>query len=156
MIVFDLACPSAHVFEVWFGSSDDYESQRKRGLVSCPYCGSTEIAKAVMAPAVGAKGNRASSVPAALPMHGGKTMPPLPAELKAAITALAEAQAKALVNSEHVGSRFATEARAIHEGDAPDRLIHGQATRAEARELIEDGVPVAPLLCPVIPPKRLQ
>jgi len=83
-------------------------------------------------------------------MRGGT---PAPAELKAALAALAKAQAKALEGSEHVGARFVTEARAIHDGDAPERAIHGQATVDEAKALVEDGVPVVPLLLPVVPPE---
>jgi hypothetical protein len=147
MIVFDLACGAGHVFEAWFGSSSDYEDQRARGLVSCPICGASEVSKAVMAPNVGAKGNQA---PAIVPMRSGG--PPAPAEMKAMLAALARAQAKLLEGSEHVGSRFADEARAIHDGDAPQRSIHGQATHEEAKALIEEGVPVAPLPLPIVPP----
>jgi hypothetical protein len=78
----------------------------------------------------------------------------VPAEVKAMLAALAKAQAKALEGSEHVGKRFAAEARAIHDGESPERQIHGQATRAEAKALIEDGVPVLPLPLPVVPPER--
>jgi hypothetical protein len=147
MIVFDLACTTGHVFEAWFGSSTDYEDQRTRGLVACPICGSTEVNKAVMAPNVAPKGN---SQVAAIPMQAGA---PAPAEMKAMLAALARAQAKLLEGSEHVGSRFASEARAIHDGDAPERPIHGQATPQEAKALIEEGVPVAPLPLPIVPPE---
>lgn len=147
MIVFDLACAHGHVFEAWFGSSGDYEAQRERKLVSCPICGVDEVSKAVMAPNVGAKGNRAVS---SVPVRSGGA--PAPAEMKAMLTVLAKAQAKLLEGSEHVGKRFADEARAIHDGDAPDRPIHGQATLEEAKSLVEDGVPVAPLPLPVVPP----
>jgi len=147
MIVFDLSCGAGHVFEAWFGSSADYEDQRARGLVACPLCGDKAIGKAVMAPNVGAKGNRAT---ATVPMKSGG--PPAPVEVKAMLAALARAQAKVLEGSEHVGARFADEARAIHDGDAPERPIHGQATAAEARGLVEDGVPVMPLPLPVVPP----
>ncbi len=150
MIVFDLACPQGHVFEIWFGSSADYEDQRARGLVSCPFCGATEIAKAVMAPNIAAKGNQAQ-LPT-VPMQ--TSAPPPPAEMKNMLAALGRMQAKMLEGSEHVGRRFADEARAIHDGDAPERPIHGQATREEARALIEDGVPVAPLPLPVTPPEQ--
>ena len=146
MIVFDLACGEGHVFEAWFGSSADYENQRDRGLVSCPICGGSEIGKALMAPNVGTKGNR---TPASLPMQSGG---PAPAEMKAALAALARAQAKALEGSEHVGARFAVEARAIHDGDAPERAIHGRATAEEAKALVKDGVPVMALPLPVVPP----
>ena len=138
MIVFDLKCGNAHVFEAWFGSSADYEDQRGRGLVTCPMCGDDSIDKAVMAPAVAAKGNRRETV--------------TPAAMKAAIAALAEAQAKALATSEWVGTAFAGRARAMHDGEEAHAPIHGQATAAEAKALIEDGVPVAPLPFPVVPP----
>src|SRR6478609_7284430 len=105
MIVFDLACTSGHVFEAWFGTTDDFEDQRKRGLVSCLMCGVKDVAKAVMAPNVGPKGNQAPALPAAgtVPMQAGK---PAPAEMKAMLAALAKAQAEILSNSEHVGRRF--------------------------------------------------
>ena len=147
MIVFDLGCPAGHVFEAWFGSTVDYEDQRERGLVTCPVCGTSQVGKAVMAPAVAAKGNRGQAVVPTRP-NG----PPAPAEMKAMLAALARAQAKALEGSEHVGPRFAEEARAIHDGAAPECLIHGQATLAEAKALVADGVPVAPLPLPVPPP----
>jgi hypothetical protein len=139
VIIFDLRCtPQGHVFEAWFGSSEDYEAQRARGLVSCPLCGSVAIDKAPMAPAVGAKGNQADGLP--------------PAQLKALLGAMADAQKKVLENSEHVGPRFADEARAIHLGEAEARAIHGQATPAQADELRDEGIPVAPLPFPVISP----
>ena len=147
MIVFDLACGQGHVFEAWFGSSADYEDQRARKLVACPICGASDVAKAVMAPNVGAKGNRAS---APVPMRSSG--PPAPAEMKTMLAALAKAQAKMLEGSEHVGARFADEARAIHDGDAPERAIHGRATAEEARSLADDGVPVMPLPMPFVPP----
>ena len=140
MIIFDLRCtPDGHVFEAWFGSSQDYEAQRARGLISCPLCGSGEVEKAPMAPAVGAKGNRADGLP--------------PAQVKAALGAMAEAQKKMLETSEHVGPRFADEARAIHLGEAEARAIHGQATPQQAGELREEGIPVAPLPFPVVAPE---
>jgi hypothetical protein len=139
VIIFDLRCAAAgHVFEAWFGSGEDYAAQKARGLVSCPLCGSADVDKAPMAPAVGARGNRADGQPLA--------------QLKAMLGALAEAQKKLLESSEHVGPRFADEARAIHLGEAEARAIHGQATPAEADELRDEGIPVAPLPFPVIAP----
>lgn len=136
MIVFDLACPRGHVFEAWFGSHGDYDSQRERGLVSCPVCGDGEIGKAPMAPRIGGTGKAAAADPRAM------------------MTALAAMQAKMLQGSEHVGPRFAAEARAIHDGDAEERPIHGRATVAEAKALAADGIPVAPLPLPVREPAR--
>lgn len=147
MIIFDLKCaPQGHVFEAWFGSTADYEAQKARGLVSCPLCGSGEIDKAPMAPAVGAKGNAKSSAPSPELYSGG------PEQVKAMLAAAAALQRKLLEASESVGDRFADEARAIHLGEAEARAIHGQATREQAQSLIEDGVPVAPLPFPVVDP----
>lgn len=138
MIVFDLRCDGGHVFESWFGSSADYADQKERGLVRCPLCDSASVEKAVMAPNVAAKGNQRTTT-SADPM-------------KAALAALAKAQEKALEGSEWVGSRFADRARAMHLGEEATAPIHGQATPQEARALIEEGIPVAPLPLPVVPP----
>lgn len=139
MIVFDLKCASGHVFEAWFGSSAAYAEQRASALVACPMCDSTQVEKAVMAPAVGAKGNQAPSAPNA--------------QMKAAIAALAQAQAKMLEKSQWVGTAFAEKARSMHLGETPVVQIHGQATVEEARTLADEGVPIAPLPLPVVPPE---
>jgi hypothetical protein len=140
LIIFDLKCsPQGHVFEAWFGSSDDYEAQKSRGLVACPICGAKQVDKAPMAPAVGAKGNRGR------PSDDTQ-------KVKAMLAAAAAAQKKVLEGSESVGARFADEARAIHLGEAAARAIHGQATSDEAESLIEDGIPVAALPFPVPEP----
>jgi hypothetical protein len=145
MIIFDLRCaPAGHVFEAWFGSSADYDAQQGRGLVSCPLCGSGEVAKAPMAPGVPAKGNSGGASP--------DLFTAAPDEVKAMLAAAAALQKKMLQSSEGVGERFADEARAIHLGEAEARAIHGRATRAEAESLIEDGVPVAPLPFPIADP----
>ncbi len=130
MIVFDLRCGGAHVFEAWFGSSADYEGQRKRGLIACPLCGDSTIDKAVMAPAVAAKGNRRA-------VGASEGDPGLPALL--ALQRAMEAR------SDYVGSAFASEARAMHEGTTPERSIYGEASPAEVRALNDDGVPLLPL-----------
>jgi len=141
MIIFDLKCaPHGHVFEAWFASSSDYEGQRERGLVACPLCGSAAVAKAPMAPGL-ATGSGSS----------GAALSPAD-EQKAALAAAAALQKRLLESSEAVGPRFADEARAIHLGEAEARAIHGEATRAEAESLIEEGVPIAPLPFPVVPP----
>lgn len=141
MIVFDLKCEAGgHVFEAWFGSSEDYESQRARGLVACPLCGDERIGKAVMAPRVSAKGNQAPSARVD------------PEAMKAVLAAMAAAQKDMLSKSNYVGNRFADEARAIHLGEATARSIYGKATFAETESLIEEGIEVAPLPFPVVEP----
>ena len=144
MIVFDLQCGAGHVFEAWFGSSAAWEDQRAAGLVTCPMCGSAEVAKAVMAPNVGAKGNQAAS---------GGDAPVPPEAMKAAMAALAAAQAKMLEGSQWVGTAFADKARSMHLGEEPHAPIHGQTSAEEAKALAEEGVPVAPLPFPVVPPE---
>ncbi|KRC78183.1 DUF1178 family protein [Sphingomonas sp. Root241] len=150
MIVFDLKCSGGHVFEAWFGSSAAWEEQRAAGLVACPICGNGEVAKAVMAPNVGAKGNSRTAAPATAP--SGEAPPP--EVVKAAMEMIASAQTKMLETSQWVGTAFTDKARAMHLGDEPAAQIHGQATPEQAQELVEEGVPVAPLLVPVVPPER--
>lgn len=163
MIVFDLHCDAGHRFEGWFGSSADYDAQQQRGLVTCPECGSGVVGKAPMAPAVPVKGNRraettlvpsetsAPQTPSA-PMASG----PLPPEVEKAMTKLAEAQAKALKDSTWVGKDFANRSRAMHYGEADNQAIHGQATLEEAKDLLDEGISVAPLPFPVSPPEDLN
>jgi hypothetical protein len=161
MIVFDLQCvPHHHRFEGWFASSADFDSQQARGLVSCPTCGAVEVEKAVMAPHVGRKGNqlpepRKAAAPAPAPgaLPVSNTPPPLPPEAMAVLKAIAEVQAEALKSSRWVGDRFAEKARAIHYGEEEAAPIHGQASPDEARALIEEGVEIAPILFPVVPPE---
>lgn len=138
MIVFDLRCGGAHVFEAWFASSAAFEEQAAGGLVRCPLCDDTRIRKAAMAPSIAAKGNRRDASPD---------------EAKAALRMLAKAQGELLKSSRWVGTGFADQARAMHAGEAKQAPIHGQATLAEAKALVDDGVPVAPLPLPVVPPE---
>lgn len=145
MIVFDLKCADAHVFEAWFGSSSDYETQKKRGLLSCPLCGNAEIAKAVMAPAVPAKGNtRDETRP--VPVASGEDT-----RIKQMLGALAEMQKSMIESSEYVGGRFAEEARAIHYGETDARGIYGETSADEAAQLRDEGIEAMPLLFPTRP-----
>ena len=143
MIVFDLCCGGGHKFEAWFASTAAYEAQRKQGLLNCPCCGSAEVEKAVMAPNIAVRRETPPTTPAS-------------SEGEALLRALAEAQARLLEQSEWVGQGFAARARAMHLGEETPAIIHGQASLAEARELVEEGVPVAPLPFPVIPPDALN
>lgn len=153
MIVYDLCCSAGHRFEGWFASSDDFTAQQQRGLLTCPQCGLADVVKAPMAPAVPRKGNqRTEPVAASQPLAGG-SMPP---EAAAMLTKLAQLQAEVLRNSTWVGKDFARQSREIHYGERDAGLIHGQATLEEARELLEEGVPVMPLPFPVAPPEELN
>jgi len=141
MIRYALTCDHDHEFEGWFASSGDFDDQQARGLLECPVCASKEVRKQIMAPAVsGTKKTRRELAPA--------KMQAMMMEAASRIRRHVEE------NFDDVGDAFAREARAIHEGRAEDRGIYGQATPKEVRELIEDGVPVAPL--PPEPPKKTE
>ncbi len=136
MIKYALTCDREHPFEGWFGSSADYDDQHARGLLECPVCASRAVRKQIMAPAVaGTKASASGPAP----------------ELQAMMMEAAGRVRKHVEeNFEHVGDRFAREARDIHEGRSEKREIYGEATPAEVRKLREDGVPCAPL--PPAPP----
>lgn len=168
MIVFDLKCyDRGHVFEGWFGSNADYETQRASGMIACPVCGDTQVRKAVMSPAVGPKSNqggrsgRTLQTPASPDPSGndhGVALANTPSsaemeKMRSLITALAEVQTKILAKSEWVGRKFADRARAMHYGEEPHKQIHGEVASEEARALLEEGVEVAPLPLPIIPPE---
>ncbi|WP_040610513.1 DUF1178 family protein [Oceaniovalibus guishaninsula] len=130
MIRYALKCAADHSFDSWFQSGDAFEALLRGGRIACPECGDTGIVKALMAPRVA--GDASAAAP---PEH------PL-----AALRRRIEREAT------YVGADFATEARAIHEGERPHRSIYGEARPTALRGLIEDGVPVAPL--PFIPKSR--
>jgi len=153
MIVFDLSCASGHRFEGWFHSTSAFEEQGAKGQLVCPHCGSGEVTKAPMAPAVPAKGNARASAPVkAEPVSTsqGGAMPPA---LQEAMQKLARLQAETIKDSTYVGDKFAEESRAMHYGEKDAALIHGKADAKQARELIEEGITVAPLLVPFTPPE---
>jgi hypothetical protein len=133
MIVFDLHClDSGETFEAWFRSSTDYDEQRDADLVRCPFCNSARIAKAPMAPRVPRK------------MVDGP------------LAKIAALQAEMLKDSQWVGDEFTDTARAMHSGEIEPAQVHGSATLAQAKGLADDGVPVAPLPLPVIPPTQVN
>ena len=133
MIVFDLHCGAdCGTFEAWFRSNADFEEQRDAGLVQCPVCQSSDIGKAPMAPSVPRKG------------------------AESAMAKLAALQAEALKDSRWVGEEFARTARAMHEGEIEREQVHGKATLEEAKSLVDDGIPVAPLPLPVTPPNQVN
>ncbi|MCV6594312.1 MAG: DUF1178 family protein [Silicimonas sp.] len=143
MIRFDLECAAGHGFESWFPSNDTFDTLVAAGQVLCPVCNSKDVQKALMAPPVRASRKKAVE-PATQPMVNSDDP-----DLKKAVQAIREHVEK---NSDYVGDRFVEEARAMHDGDAPQRSIHGQARPEEAKKLIEDGVPAVPL--PFIPKQK--
>lgn len=155
MIVFDLSCAAGdHRFEAWFKSSESFADQQARGLIACPICGDSKVAKAVMAPRVGAKSNQLAALAASAantaPESAGEVTPQLVRKVMAAIAA---EQAEMLPQSRWVGRDFADAARAMHEGRAAVDLIHGQTSPDEARALRDEGIAAMPLLVPFVPPE---
>jgi len=141
MIRYALTCDREHEFEGWFGASADFDDQQARGLIECPVCASKAVRKAIMAPAVAGAKKRGQD---AQPAQNQAVM----------MEAMGRIRRHVEENFDDVGDAFATEARAIHEGRSEDRGIYGQATSKEVRELVEDGVPVAPL--PPEAPKKTE
>ncbi|MEO0959341.1 MAG: DUF1178 family protein [Pseudomonadota bacterium] len=135
MIKYALKCAEGHRFDSWFGSSADYERLRGAGHVACIVCGTASVEKDVMAPQV-ASSEAGGEAPAPGPLSGALS----PAE-----AALRKLRTEIVENSEDVGRNFAREARAIHNGEAPERSIIGEARQDEARDLLRDGISIAPL-----------
>jgi len=133
MIRYSLSCDKEHDFDGWFRSGEDYETQRKRGLVTCPHCGSHRVEKRLMAPNV-STGRAKEKVAMAM---GDRRR-----EMMAQLQALA---AKLRENADYVGDRFAQEARRIHFGETEERGIYGEASIEEVRDLLDDGIGVMPL-----------
>lgn len=156
MIVFDLCCAvGGHRFEAWFASSESFAAQQQRRMIACPVCGDEEVHKAVMAPRVAAKSNQRPA-PVSTNEAAAPRPDPAPAAIRAALAAVAATQAEMLPRSRWVGRDFADAARAMHEGRAPQDLIHGQASAEEAQALHEDGIAAMPLLVPFVPPDAVN
>ena len=141
MIRYALTCANDHSFESWFQSAEAFDRLVAAGHVTCTVCGVSKVEKTLMAPSV-RPGRKAAA-----PDVPALSQPSTPAE-----QALAAMRRQVEENSEYVGLNFASEARAIHAGDAPERSIYGEARRDEARKLVEDGVPVAAL--PFLPARK--
>ncbi|HEY5106663.1 MAG TPA: DUF1178 family protein [Caulobacteraceae bacterium] len=140
MIRYALACANGHDFEGWFGASGDFDDQAARGLLACPVCASDAVKKQIMAPAV---------------VGASKSDAQAPVAMRAMMReAMGRVRRHVVENFDYVGERFAAEARSIHEGAAEERDIYGEASPAEVKALVADGVKVAPL--PPEPPKKTE
>jgi len=131
MIRYTLSCENAHRFESWFQSSAGFDDQQANNLISCPNCGSTQISKTIMAPAIPKKDQPTTQSDA---------------------SKIAAIKEHVESNADYVGNTFYTEARAMHDGEKPERAIYGQANAEQAKSLIKDGIPVLPL--PFVPKKQ--
>lgn len=141
MIQYSIKCDKGHQTESWFKSAAAYDALEKAGHLSCGVCGSTKVTKAMMAPRVRPAGDAPDKTPV---LRGPSD------DVARAVAALRK---KVEETSDYVGDRFAQEARAMHLGEKPERSIYGEARLDQARELIEDGVPLMPL--PFKPKQKL-
>ena len=164
MIHYQLHCGQDHDFDGWFANSSGFEDQQARGLIACPHCRNTDVRRALMAPAIGKKGNATASVEltgqpgnAVLPAVAQSIMPaampepvlPDPVLAEQMIELIHKVRAEVEKNCDYVGSEFAEEARKIHYGEADARGIYGETTLDEAQELVEEGIDVTAL--PFVP-----
>lgn len=156
MIRFALVCDNGHDFESWFPSNDSYDFQNANSLIACPHCNCEKVSKAVMAPAVARKGRVAAA-----PAPGEPPPPRAPATQGVALLGQGDRELRDLARALHakivaatvdVGTEFTHEARKIHDGEAPERPIRGQASLEDARALLDDGVSVLPM--PILPEDR--
>ncbi|HWF77744.1 MAG TPA: DUF1178 family protein [Caulobacteraceae bacterium] len=145
MIRYALVCDQDHVFEGWFARSSDFDAQAAGGLVECPMCGSRAVKKQIMAPSVAGTKKRGETAAGAGLKDGRHQV---------MMEAMAQVRRHVEENFDYVGDTFAREARAIHEGKSENRGIYGEATPAEVKGLVEDGVPVAAL--PPEPAKKTE
>lgn len=151
MIRYTLTCKAGHGFDSWFQNANAFASLQAVGQLACPVCGETGVEKALMAPAVVQARPGAVAPAPTEPTPSRPSLSEPQSELEAAIAAL---RRQIEENSDYVGLNFAAEARRMHDGDAPTRAIHGEAKPEDARKLIEDGVPVAPL--PFLPGRKVN
>lgn len=160
MIKFSLHCEKDHVFEAWFRSSSDFETQKQKKILTCPVCDSANVEKSLMAPNVGVKGNRKTSnaPPASVPVVPEPSAieaaaTGLPTEIQEHVVKLArEIREHVTKNADNVGEKFAEEARKIHYEETEPRGIYGKATPDEAKALHDEGIDVHAL--PVLPEDR--
>lgn len=135
MIIYRLVCSSGHEFEGWFANSAMFDEQAAKHALDCPVCGDTDVRKAIMAPALG-RSTEQSPAPVA---QNGQMDHRKIRQFMAGYRKFIEA------NAEYVGPKFPEEARKIHYGETGERHIYGESTLKEARELVEEGIEIAPV-----------
>lgn len=159
MIHYSLICEKGHGFESWFQDSAAFDKQAKRGLVSCPHCGSAKVEKAIMAPRLASSKKRKGPVEAPAPaapvaQNAQEKAPvamisPQEQEFRSKLKELREHLTK---NADNVGQKFPEEARKMHYGEIEHRSIYGEASPKDAKELAEEGIEFHPL--PILPDER--
>jgi hypothetical protein len=154
MIRYSLKCGSGHGFESWFQSAEAFAALAASGHLACPACGTDRVEKELMAPTVRPAKRAAVGTPSTPASAPPQTRPDLTTPSSPLEEAIAAFRRQIAENSDYVGMNFAAEARRIHAGEAPERAIHGEARPDEAKAMIEDGLPVAPL--PFLPARKVN
>jgi len=160
VIRYNLVCGKRHEFESWFANSAAYDKQAKRGLVSCPLCGSSKVEKAIMAPRLARKDK---SSPIIAPAEEAPSPPAAAAEASTPVAMISpqerefrkklkELRDHLTSNADNVGKKFPEVARKMHYGEVEHRSIYGEASPKDAKELHEEGIAFHPL--PVLPEDR--
>jgi hypothetical protein len=160
MIRYALICDNTHEFDSWFANSGAFDEQSERGLVLCPFCDSTHVTKAIMSPRIARRDVAAPSLPTS-PVSAVETTKPVEEKQPVALfdekhaalrNMVRELHAKIIETTVDVGSRFPEEARRIHDSEAPEQPIRGQATAEQARALLDEGIGILPI--PTLPDER--
>lgn len=146
MIQYTLKCDQGHHSESWFQSASAYDALERTGHLSCAFCGSTKVTKALMAPRIKPSAKAKTENPSEI-------VPVVKEPASDIESAIADLREKVESTSDYVGDKFVSEARAMHLGEKPERSIYGEARLDQAKELIEDGVPLMPL--PFRPKQKL-
>jgi hypothetical protein len=159
VIRYNLICEQRHEFESWFANSAAYDKQTKRGLVSCPLCGSSKVEKAIMAPRLARTGKGGPIVapveapaPAPTPAEAPTPVAMISPQEREFRKKLKELRDHLTSNAENVGKKFPEVARKMHYGEVEHRSIYGEASPQDAKELHEEGIEFHPL--PVLPEER--
>ena len=157
MIHYALVCEQGHGFDSWFQDSAAFDKQAKRGLVTCPHCGSAKVEKAIMAPRISSSKKRKAPAEVSEPVTPAPTPEKTPVamispqehEFRAKLKELREHLTK---NADNVGPKFPEEARKMHYGEIEHRSIYGEASPKDAKDLAEEGIEFHPL--PILPDER--
>jgi hypothetical protein len=149
MIRYALACERGHTFESWFADSAAYDKQAKRGLVSCAVCGTTKVAKAIMAPQLAGTKTSRKTPPDNSPPPRKTPVAMISPQEQEFRQKLKDVREHLIKNADYVGPKFPEHARKMHYGETKHRSIYGEASPDEARSLAEEGIEFHPL--PVLP-----
>jgi hypothetical protein len=135
MIAYDLQCVNSHAFEGWFEDSRAYQEQKKKKLIACPVCNTTQVSRIPSTFAI-----KSSPIPKKVSLEEGN--------LKRVGKEIVDFIHK---NFDDVGCNFAKEALKIHYGVEKPRNIRGVSTKEEEKMLKKEGIDFLKIPMPVPP-----